>query len=278
MANDESWETSSGLLDDYVLTIEQAWFAKPSEYREGKQTVLVIRGTATDPEDEDEVLDDEKQSYYSLGDGWEPDDGGESATHGSGKTKLNENSSMGRLINAAVGLGDDVISELKSRGPALQAATWRGLRFRFERVEFDFTNRRTGESGSYSVDLPTEFLGIDDAADAANQKASARKGAAKGRTKAAATETTEEAEAPAASSGGRRRRSSKPEAGGDNALRQAVIQFAAEWEDHSSFMEAVLDPDEFDQAGSVQGNEEILNDILDEDGAIWTASREIEPA
>lgn len=280
----ESWETTSGLLDDYVLTFEEVWFAKPKNYQDGKATVLQVRGTATDPEDDGEILDDEKENFYSLGDGWEPDDGGEAAAHGAGKTKFNENSSMGKLIKAAVGLGEDVIDVLKSRGESTDASTWRGLIFRMERTEFTFKDRKTGEERNYYVDLPIEFLGVDEDVEGQNKKASGRKAAAKKDAPAAKTRTrTKKAEVEAEDEDGdaeeaapapRSRRRSKSSS--NDALKAAVIEFAAEFDDHSDFMEAVLDADEFAQADDVQADEELLNDIIDEDGAIWAASREVE--
>jgi hypothetical protein len=259
------------------MTLEEVWFAKPPNYREGKQTVLQVRGVASV---EDEVVDEEKESYYSLGDGWEPDDGGESATHGSGKTQFNSNSSMGKFIVAAVGLGDEVTDILKSRGETFQAETWRGLRFHFVRTEFEFKDRKTGESNIYAVDLPTEFLGEDSGDDkpapAPKPKTSPRSRGKKAEAEAEA-EAEVEAETATEAKPGRRRRK-KAEDVADDALRQEVIGFAAEFEDdaHGDFMAAVLDADEFDRANDVQADEELLNDIIDAEGAVWTASREIE--
>lgn len=268
-----SWDTTSGLIDEYEMTIEECWFGKPPNYREGKQTVLVIRGEA---ELDGELLDDEKENYYSLGDGWDPDNGGESAAHGSGKTQFNENSSMGKLIRATVGLGDEVVEELKSRGETYEAATWQGLRFLFQRKEFTFKDRKTGEENTYAVELPVEFLGVDEeVAEKPKAKAPAKKKAASTRRKAKAeveTDDDPEAEVEDETPAPKKGRRKKAEGG----LRAKVVAFAAEWDDdsHSDFMEAVLDPDEFDDAGAVQADEELLNDILDEDGSIWTESRE----
>lgn len=276
MSEKSSWDTTSGLLDEYEMTFEEVWFGKPANYREGKQTVLVVRGEA---EIDGEIVDDEKENFYSLGDGWEPDDGGETAKHGSGKIQFNENSSMGKLIKAVVALGDDVVEEVKSRGETHEAATWLGLRFRFERKEFTFKDKKTGEENTYAVELPVEFLGTDEEDEApakkapAKRKAAAKKPAAKrSRAKKAEPEEEEEAdEAPAP-----RSRRKKKAADDDSALRDAVVAFAAEFEDdaYDDFMEAVLDADEFAQADDLQANEELLNDVLDEEGEIWTASRE----
>ena len=265
----KSFETTSGLLEEYEMTISECWFGKDPNYQEGKATIFVIRGEA---ELDGEVLDDEKQVFYSLGDGWEPDNDGDAATHNAGKTQFNSSSNMGKFIAAAVETGKDLIAELESRGSeAYEASTWQGLRFLFNRKRFTFKDRNTGEEREYFVELPVEFLGAE---DSGKKKRAARSSTtakpATRRRKAADTEEVEEAPAPA-----RRRRSSK--SGVDEKLRAAVVEFAAEWEEHGDFMNAVLDPDEFDQADALQdpANEELLNDILDEAGSIWTESREV---
>src|SRR5690606_18954436 len=219
-----------------------------------------------------EVVDDEKQVFYSLGDGWEPDNDGDAAAHNAGKTQFNSSSNMGKFIAAAVETGKDLIAELESRGSeAYEASTWQGLRFLFNRKRFTFKDRHTGEEREYFVELTVEFLGAEDLGKKKRgAKSSTDAMPATRRRKAADTEGAEETPAPA-----RRRRSSK--SGMDEKLRAAVVEFAAEWEEHGDFMNAVLDPDEFDQADALQdpANEELLNDILDEAGSIWTESREV---
>jgi len=288
LAGKSSWDTTSGLIDEYEMTLEEVWFGKDPAYMEGKQACFMVRGVA---ELDGEVLDEEKTNYYSLGDGWDTPDGGDTAVHGAGKKQFNKNSSYGKFIDHVVALGDEVIAEVKSRGETTEAVTFQGLRFRFERKDFTFTDRKTHESREYSVELPVEFLGFEGEEEAPKPAPKTRGS----RTKAAPAEEAppaaeapksrrtrskpaEEAAAPA--SGGRRTRTkaaNKTESGTDPALRLEVLNFAAAWEEYSDFMETVLDPDEFARAADVQADEELLNDILDPNGSIWTESREIEP-
>jgi hypothetical protein len=266
----KSFETTSGLLDEYEMTLSEVWFGKDPNYQEGKATLFIIRGEA---ELDGEVVDDEKQVFYSLGDGWEPDNDGDSAAHNAGKTQFNASSNMGKFIAAVVETGKDAIAELESRGTeAFEASTWQGLRFLFHRKRFTFKDRVTGEEREYHVELPVEFLGAE---GSGGKKKAAAKPAAKStarRTRKAPAKDDEGAEEAAPA---RRRRTTKPKV--DAKLRAAVVEFAAEWEDHADFMNAVLDADEFDQADALQEseNEELLNDILDESGSVWTESREL---
>lgn len=263
------------------MTFDEVWFGKNPNYQEGKVTILQVRGVA---ELDGEILDDEKTVFYGLGDGWEAQDGGASVSHGSGKTQFNENSGMGRLIRSVVNIGEEVLDEIADRGETYEAETWQGLRFAMERKTFKFTDRTTKEEREYSVELPVAFLGVDEGDAPAKKASSSRRSSAKasetkaasgGRRRSSKAAAEEEAPAEEAKPAGRRRSGGKAKA---NPLRDAVVAFAAEWEEHSEFMEAVLDPDEFDQAEEVQNDEELLNDILDADGSVWTASREIEPA
>lgn len=267
----KSFTLTSGLLEEYEMTLAEVWFGKDPNYMEGKQTILVIRGEA---ELDGEVLDDEKQTFYSLGDGWEPDNDGESAVHGAGKQQFNNSSNVGKFIAAVVETGDEAVAELESRGTeAFEASTWQGLRFLFNRKRFVFVERDTKIEREYFVELPVTFLGVDGVGPATKPskapKPAAKPAAASRRRKAAAAEEEEEAPAEEAKPARRRR--------GTSALKKAVTEFAAEFEEHADFMNAVLDGDEFDQADALQEaeNEELLNDILDEAGSVWVASREL---
>lgn len=264
---DNTWETESGLLDDFDFTIEEAWFGKNPKIGDGNVLLLNLRGVA---EQDGEVVDDEHLLLYSCGDGWEAGKGGEEAVHNAGKVRFNKSSNMGRLIDAMVELGDEAMEEIKARGQATEAATWVGLRLHIERKEFSYFNRRSNEQVTFEVPLPTDFLGtVDDDEPKKPAKKSGSKAAAKPRTrKAKDADEGEEKPAP------KRRRSKakkeEPEDEGDD-LRAAVIAFAAEYEedDHGSFVEDVFDADEFDRAEDLQADEELSNEVLDEDSELW---------
>lgn len=275
----DSWKTTSGLLEEYEMTLGEVWFGKDPQYQDGKATIFIVRG---DAELNGELLEEEKRNFYSVGDGWEPDDGGDTVKHGSGKTQFNANSSFGKFITHAIEALGDGVEEFAERGETYEADTWRDTRWRFERKTFEFNDRETKEKREYSVELPVEFLGYEDGEEEAPAPKAPRsrgKTAAKAEEKAAPAAGSrrrkkeepaeEEADEPAPAKG--RRRSAKKE--DDGGLRDEVIAFAAEWEEHGDFMDTVLDPSEFPRAAEVNSNEELLNDILDAAGSIWTASR-----
>lgn len=242
-----SWKTDSGLLDDFDFDVEEAWFGKSEEGRAS----LHLRGEARQDDGEGNmvVVDEEHELRYSLGDGWEPAKGGSEVQHSAGKTTFNQNAGIGRLINSIVGLGDDVIEEMSSRGETYEAETWTGLSFHIEREKFSFRDRETDEKIEFEVPLVTDFLGTIDVED----KAPAKKAPTK--KKSAAKKS--------GARGGKKK--------GNAALRKAIIEFGVDYEDHASFVEDVFDEDEFDRAEDLQADEELSADVLDEEGEIWAA-------
>lgn len=273
-----SWKTSSGLLDDFDFSIEEAWFGTAEKF--GDAVLLHLRGIAEQEVDgEMVVVDEEHTLLYGLGDGWEVAAGGTAVTHSAGKTTFTNNSNIGRLIDSIVGLGGEVVEEMEGRGDTYQAETWIGLKFHIERRQFSFRNRETGEQVSYEVPLATDFLGTFEPEEEvapkkgkksstrgsakAGAKAGTKAGAKRGRKPAAEDEDEdEEEEAPPPKKGKRGKKQ-------ENPLREAVVAFATEYEDHASFVEDVFDPDEFDQAEELQEDEELSADVLDEDGSVW---------
>lgn len=260
-----SWKTSSGLLDDFDLSIEEAWFGTNEKF--GDQVLLNLRGIAEQMvEGEMAVVDDEHLLLYSCGDGWEAAKGGREAAHSAGKTTFTNNSNMGRLIDSIVGLGGDVLEELESRGDTYQADTWEGLKFHIERKTFSFRNRETGEQVSYEVPLAVDYLGTFEVEEEekpkkkpAKKKSSSRASKAKGGSKA---------------KGKSRAKKEEPEEEEtENDLREAVVEFASDYEDHADFVEEVFDGEFFDRAGELSEDEELSEDVLDEDGEVWTEAQ-----
>lgn len=244
-----SWKTSSGLLDDFDFDVQEAWFDTNPKMGGGKTLLLHLRGEAFQ---EGELVDDEHTLMYSCGDGWKAAKGGQQATHPAGKDTFTNASNMGKLIDHLVGLGDDVLAELSSRGESYEAPTWQGLRLHIERKTYSFKDRETGEQREYEVALPTEFLGVlDDEEEEKPAKKPARKPAAKSKP--------------------------KPKPRGKKKaddLRDAIVEFAAGYEDHGEFVADVFDAEIFDRADELTEDEELSNEVLDEDGDIWTESQE----
>lgn len=265
-----SWKTSSGLLDDFDLTIEEAWFGTNEKF--GDQVLLNLRGYAEQMVDgEKVVVDDEHLLLYSCGDGWEAAKGGREAVHGAGKTTFTNQSNMGRLIDAIVGLGEDVTGELASRGDTFEADTWEGLKFHIERKKFSFRNRETQEMVEYEVPLPTDYLGTEEIEE--EEEKPKAKPKTRGKSKAKGGSKGKGKAKPKTRAKAKKEEPEEEEDEGDD-LREAIVAFASDYEDHSDFVEDIFDKDEFDRAGELQEDEELSEDVLDEDGTVWTEAQE----
>lgn len=154
----DSWTTTSGLLDDYELTITEAWFAKDANYQNGEILIFRIKGT-TDSDDTPDI-----EESYPCGRGWESLDGGKTARHESGKQRgFNKQTAYGQLIDRCVELG--LGETLRSRGDAWEAKVWPGLRFHIKREEQEFSIK--GETRKVSRPLPVAFLGEGGASEGA---------------------------------------------------------------------------------------------------------------
>jgi hypothetical protein len=267
-----SWKTGSGLLDDFDFTIEEAWFGVNEKF--GDTLLLNLRGIA---EQEGEVVDDEHVLLYSTGEGWEATKGGREAAHTAGKTTFVNNTNMGRLINAMVGLGDEVIKELQSRGDTFVADTWEGLQVHIERKQFSYRDRETKEQVTYEVPLPVDFIGT---VEVEESKPAPKKGPAKGATKktpakakAEEVEEAEEAEeAPAKKTPAKKGTTKKtPAKKGNAALRAAIVNTGTEYdfENHSDFVNFIFDPEQFDEAEALSADEELSAEALDEESSLW---------
>jgi hypothetical protein len=149
---DESWETETGLLDDYTGTIQRSWFATDARYQDGNVILLHWEIATTDP-DTPEVLE-----KFPIGGGWDSNDGGETVAHEKGKQKFNKSSIYGKIVErvqASDGVLHDAFPTVKSRGRAQNAKVWEGLTFQFKREEFDYG----GDIGKKSRVMPVKFLG-----------------------------------------------------------------------------------------------------------------------
>ena len=245
-----SWQTSSGLLDDFDFKAEEAWF--DTHPKMGDSLLLHLRGEAYE---EGELVDDEHLLLFSCGDGWKAGKGGQIATHPAGKDTFSNSSNIGKLIDALVGLGPDVVEELSSRGESYEAETWQGINMHIVRKTFSFKDRQTGEERTYEVPLPTEFHGFGEAEE---EEEKPKKGKAKGKGK----------KAPAK---GKAKGKSKAKKG--NGLRDAVIEFASEYDDHGEFVADVFDEEIFDRAEELTEDEELSAEVLDEDSELWDAAQ-----
>ena len=160
MADKESFELDSGLLDNYEIVVERAEFGYREVYRGGDVPLLILYCASPDTETREEL--------FSIGNGWEVADGGERVE---GRPKFLASSWMGRLIVRCNELdmpgfdgGDSgsVLDFIADRGTAQDAHIWVGLKFKMHREDVDF-----GEGiGVKQHIMPTECLGLLTAVEA----------------------------------------------------------------------------------------------------------------
>lgn len=260
----EAYKTTSGLLDDFDFWIGESWFATDKRFGGGRDPILHLRGQALI---DGEVVNEEETLLYGCGQGWKTANGGQAVTHTAGKTNFTDASNIGKFLDALDSLGDEPLDTLGERGAPTDAEVYLGIGLHMERKDFDFKDRKTGESTTYQVALPTAFLGFADqeAPAAAPAKAS---GAAKKATGAAkkATAPAKKAAAPAAASA-----PVKKKAPAANDLRAAVVEYAKIYDatEHASFVDAVYDPEYFDRVPELNQDEQLAAEILDPESELW---------
>lgn len=144
MADRKSWETESGLPDDFEGTIVAAKFDRPASYASGEAEVLVLSlDTAL------RQLD----TFVSIGSGWSIKDDGQRVEHAEGKG-FQESSVYGRMINrCAKELG--MLDLLQARGEDTNAGVWVGLKFHWKQEKQEF-GPTVGEKEHL---MPVAFLG-----------------------------------------------------------------------------------------------------------------------
>lgn len=244
MAEKTSWDTESGLLDEYKFIVKEAWFGNDEEVENPDDRVfLFLRGEAFV---DGELEDDEHRERYSTGKNWEAVEDGAEAENATGKNRFNQNAGIGRLINALVGLGEDEADFLASRGEAYEAATFEGLTMDMERkVVSKWTDDETGEEVEWSLALPV-------ALDMDSGKKSKKKGGKKGGSgKASRAKGKGKSKTP--------------------SLRSDIVDFAAEFneDEHDEFVDQVLDDDVFDRASEIFDDDELHAEVLDADSKLW---------
>jgi len=223
-----SWETSTGLLEEFTLEVKEAWFGKNQKF--GENLLLNLQGPALVDGD---VVDPEHTVLFTCGQSWKAAGGGASAVSTSGADQFNSSSKVGKLIDGIVKLGDDVIDIMKGRGESFEAESWINL-------SIDFVRTKTGSFTPEGQDTPRDVFdyiptGLRELGEeAAPAKSSAKASSNSGGGKAAAIK-----------------------------LRTAVKKFAKDFDDNDEFVAAVLDGDLFDQAEAVEADEELLDAIID---------------
>lgn len=142
----DPYQTTLGLIDDFDGEIAGAWFGTDPGYN-GGQSILLTLDINTDNPDQPQITE-----KVSVGSGWEVEDQGAAITKSSGRVAFNRSSKAGLWLDHALaaGAGDT----MKAKGTPMQASTWEGLKFHFERKPI------TGFNGEVKdVLLPVTFLG-----------------------------------------------------------------------------------------------------------------------
>lgn len=132
----DPWALSSGMLDGYTGTIVDAQFGFKPDYQNGTRLLLMIDVNTGDPEIGEGGIVSEQ---YPVGEGWDTNDGGQTAVHVSGKEKnFNITSGVGLLLASIIDAGG--LPNLQSTGLLpQQAKCWIGGSYVFERKEFSGT-------------------------------------------------------------------------------------------------------------------------------------------
>jgi len=240
MAEKTSWDTESGLLDDYDFAVKEAWFGTDDEVENPDDRIfLFLRGEATV---DGELEDDEHRERYSTGKNWEVVEDGAEVENATGKNRFNQNAGVGRLINALVKVDDgDTAKALAAKGEAYEAATFNGLNMHMERkIVSRWTDSDTGEELEWALALPTSVELKAKSKSKSKKGGSGKAGRAKGK-------------------------------GTTPSLRSDIIDFAAEFEDdeHDDFVDQVLDDAVFARAEEIQDDDELHAEVLDADSKLW---------
>lgn len=243
----DSWATDTGLLDDYDITVDEAWFGEDEEGDDGR-IFLFLRGTAVTDDGEEH---EDHTERYSTGKNWEVVEDGDEVENATGRQRFNQNAGLGRLINALVGLGEDEAEFLSKRGDTFQAKTYRGLTMHMKGRVVSKWKNDDGDEVEWSLNLPTSIE---------MKSAKAAKG---GKGKASRSDDTKAPAKPKATAKGK---------GKAKGLRAAILEFAEQFEadEHDEFVDQILDEDVFEKAQDILDDDELHADVLDPDSDLWT--------
>lgn len=256
MTKHSSWDTESGLLDDFDFEVDDAWFGEDEESDNNDGRIfLFLRGEATD--DEGEVYEDHRERY-STGKNWEVVDDGAEVENAGGKTRFNQNAGIGRLINALVALGDDVAEYLQGRGAAFEAATFEGLNMHMDNKVVSKWTNDDGEEVEWRLNLPSELT-------IPKPKKGKKKGGGKGKAGRGKVEDKK------ASKASKTTKSKKSKKSSTSSLRSEVAEFASQFDkdEYDTFLDEVLDSDVFPNADQILDDDDLHADVLDEDSDLW---------
>ena len=228
-----TWETETGLPDDFSFEITDASFTRSAEVKGGEQIYLNLVG------DTDTI--GQYELHLPVGPGWDTLDGGKTARHESGNAKkgINNNTDYGKFIDACI-KELDLGSVLAPRGEATEAKVWVGLKFHMKQKEFSFPDKQNpGQNVEYYRLLPQAFLGEVGGEEKAPAKESKPAGSgSNGATNGAAAKV----------------------------LLAKVKAEAKKHDTHEAFVDAAMNID------GVADDEDLLTQVIDPDG-LYAAAR-----
>lgn len=237
------WEPSVGGFSEYEGVISEARFGYDAAYNSGNSLVLML---TVDVDPSLGAPDDQRHELYTVGNGWEEAEDGETCQNAKGElggtvrgARYNDQGGCGLLMNAlktSDGFKPGIV-----KNPYL-ASAYVGLGVEFEGVAFEKTIG--GEKVEYTRTLPIRVWRDGDAAKPATKAATAgKKASAGGAKKAAATKATTETPAQAAKrKAAERKAAAAAEAEGDDGASELpgmdeVKALAAECSDYDTFVE-----------------------------------------
>ncbi len=151
-----SWETTSGLPDDFDGTISTAEFGTRANYMNGEMTLLILGIDSGDMP---------MEHLVSIGEGWQIREQGAMAIHPT-NSGFSENSVYGKMIDRCTKeLG--MAELLGSRGKPDQADVWIGITMHWKREMIDYGSNIESKERL----MPTAFIGVADAGEVASPKA-----------------------------------------------------------------------------------------------------------
>lgn len=246
----DPFRLESGLIDSADVTINDAIFTNRLDSFDPTKLELHL---TVKPEGEDETT-----LYLGCGDGWETQDGGETAVRTDGADRnFHGSTKVGEFFTGLVKLmasdpaADKALRARASEFPLgpREAGFWKGLKVHIDRQD----RKGSGDIPDFQVLVATGFLGIEGQAGAAATgpaAAGAKKAPAK---KVAAAKKAAPAKAPAASGGV------------TDEIRAKLDEIADASGSHDEFMEAA-----FAQVPEASTDDEVKAAVADDGaGSIW---------
>lgn len=293
MTGQNEWEldrTEGGFITDYIGTITDSYFATDPKYNEGNTLQLCWKTTVDnldelaeerdmDPETTEGIRANGFTQKYSCGPKWVTEDGGQTAEHPRGPSKMfHATSQVGRIIDSALGslehygdaakdvegnqvkvTLDGLFDVLKERGNPKQANIWLGLKFRFQEVAFDYGKGRNGEPMVSKRAMPVEFLGVESAGGIKSDTTATTATTADDKAaKAAAAKKKAAAKKAAASNGAGALDGKLTELGVSDDIKAQIIEALSAASDANEFSDLAIEID------GVTENDALMEAVVDE--------------